>query len=216
MIDAEHTWYQPALDAFTLMLSEEFNKPPAPGSDWKGPLILSVDHYRNVRWHIFDADDPAVPTNPTLLVSHSTCSLRSSMPRKRAMSWVSSSSAVPTLCKSDNGGKTKVDREPTPSGQSAFPFLFPSQHLLLSPKPRDADQPAASLLPIWHTTIRSTQSSRPSRISSTRPNRTKPYLSYLAPTMPSRAISSLAIWSSTASPPPRLRDLMGPSRSFCD
>lgn len=40
MIDAEHTWYQPALDAFTLMLSEEFNKPTAAGSDWKGPLIL--------------------------------------------------------------------------------------------------------------------------------------------------------------------------------
>lgn len=40
MIDAEHTWYQPALDAFTLMLSEEFNKPVTGQSDWKGPLIL--------------------------------------------------------------------------------------------------------------------------------------------------------------------------------
>lgn len=42
MIDAEHTWYQPALDAFTLLLSEEFNKPSVGGGDWKGPLILYV------------------------------------------------------------------------------------------------------------------------------------------------------------------------------
>ena len=28
MVDAEHTYYQPALDAYTLMLSEEFNRPP--------------------------------------------------------------------------------------------------------------------------------------------------------------------------------------------
>ncbi|WVQ74811.1 hypothetical protein IAR50_004417 [Cryptococcus sp. DSM 104548] len=27
VIDAEHTWYQPALDAYTLLLSEEFNRP---------------------------------------------------------------------------------------------------------------------------------------------------------------------------------------------
>jgi proline dehydrogenase len=40
MIDAEHTWYQPALDAFTLLLSEEFNRPPKDSSDWNGPLIL--------------------------------------------------------------------------------------------------------------------------------------------------------------------------------
>lgn len=46
MIDAEHTWYQPALDAFTLMLSEEFNKPPPTGTDWKGPLILYVQTHR--------------------------------------------------------------------------------------------------------------------------------------------------------------------------
>lgn len=44
MIDAEHTWYQPALDAFTLLLSQEFNKPPKAGSGekWNGPLILYV------------------------------------------------------------------------------------------------------------------------------------------------------------------------------
>jgi proline dehydrogenase len=42
MIDAEHTWYQPALDAFTLLLSEEFNKPIKGESNWKGPLILFV------------------------------------------------------------------------------------------------------------------------------------------------------------------------------
>ena len=42
MIDAEHTWYQPALDAFTLLLSEEFNKPIKGETDWKGPLILFV------------------------------------------------------------------------------------------------------------------------------------------------------------------------------
>ncbi|ODN78942.1 hypothetical protein L202_04460 [Cryptococcus amylolentus CBS 6039] len=27
IIDAEHTWYQPAMDAYTLLLSEEFNRP---------------------------------------------------------------------------------------------------------------------------------------------------------------------------------------------
>jgi len=42
MIDAEHTWYQPALDAFTLLLSEEFNKPQKGDTNWKGPLILFV------------------------------------------------------------------------------------------------------------------------------------------------------------------------------
>ncbi|CAD6587496.1 MAG: hypothetical protein TREMPRED_004769, partial [Tremellales sp. Tagirdzhanova-0007] len=46
MIDAEHTYYQPALDAYTLMLSEEFNRPPTVPSlpsggksSWNGPLI---------------------------------------------------------------------------------------------------------------------------------------------------------------------------------
>jgi hypothetical protein len=42
MIDAEHTWYQPALDAFTLLLSEEFNKPQVGETNWRGPLILYV------------------------------------------------------------------------------------------------------------------------------------------------------------------------------
>ena len=42
MIDAEHTWYQPALDAFTLLLSEKFNKPIKGETNWKGPLILFV------------------------------------------------------------------------------------------------------------------------------------------------------------------------------
>ena len=39
LIDAEHSWYQPSLDAYTLLLSEEFNKPPTDGSTWRGPLI---------------------------------------------------------------------------------------------------------------------------------------------------------------------------------
>jgi len=39
LIDAEHSWYQPSLDAYTLLLSEEFNKPPKDGSKWSGPLI---------------------------------------------------------------------------------------------------------------------------------------------------------------------------------
>ncbi len=50
MVDAEHTWYQPALDAYTLLLSEEFNRPPKRSSllsrspsegatAWRGPLI---------------------------------------------------------------------------------------------------------------------------------------------------------------------------------
>jgi proline dehydrogenase len=47
MIDAEHTWYQPALDAYTLLLSQEFNRPPRKSlggvsSEWNGPLILYV------------------------------------------------------------------------------------------------------------------------------------------------------------------------------
>jgi proline dehydrogenase len=48
MIDAEHTWYQPALDAYTLLLSQEFNRPPRKplggvSSEWNGPLILYVE-----------------------------------------------------------------------------------------------------------------------------------------------------------------------------
>lgn len=51
MIDAEHTWYQPALDAYTLLLSQEFNRPPRHSSgamsmgkstssdEWSGPII---------------------------------------------------------------------------------------------------------------------------------------------------------------------------------
>lgn len=43
MIDAEHTWYQPALDAYTLLLSEEFNRPPKNASEaWRGPLIYGT------------------------------------------------------------------------------------------------------------------------------------------------------------------------------
>jgi len=48
MIDAEHTWYQPALDAFTLLLSEEFNKPQKDEANWKGPLILLVHSSRHM------------------------------------------------------------------------------------------------------------------------------------------------------------------------
>jgi proline dehydrogenase len=45
MIDAEHTWYQPALDAYTLLLSQELNRPPPKallgkeGINWNGPVI---------------------------------------------------------------------------------------------------------------------------------------------------------------------------------
>lgn len=46
MVDAEHTCYQPVLDAYTLLLSEEFNRPPkrsrgssAGDATWNGPLI---------------------------------------------------------------------------------------------------------------------------------------------------------------------------------
>ncbi|OXC69025.1 hypothetical protein AYX13_02314 [Cryptococcus neoformans] len=43
IIDAEYTWYQPALDAYTLLLSEIFNKPPKSKSEkWNGPLIYGT------------------------------------------------------------------------------------------------------------------------------------------------------------------------------
>lgn len=39
-VDAEHTWYQPALDAYTLLLSQKFNRPPTSKEEiWTGPLI---------------------------------------------------------------------------------------------------------------------------------------------------------------------------------
>ncbi|WVO22901.1 uncharacterized protein IAS62_004244 [Cryptococcus decagattii] len=42
-VDAEHTWYQPALDAYTLLLSQEFNRPPtSKGKIWTGPLIYGT------------------------------------------------------------------------------------------------------------------------------------------------------------------------------
>nr|ODN86359.1 proline dehydrogenase [Cryptococcus depauperatus CBS 7841] len=40
-VDAEHTWYQPVLDAYTLLLSQEFNRPSKDGS-WTGPLIFGT------------------------------------------------------------------------------------------------------------------------------------------------------------------------------
>jgi proline dehydrogenase len=36
LIDAEHTWYQPALDAYTLLLAQEYNRP---GLRITGPLV---------------------------------------------------------------------------------------------------------------------------------------------------------------------------------
>lgn len=36
LIDAEHTWYQPALDAYTLLLAQEYNRP---GLRTTGPLV---------------------------------------------------------------------------------------------------------------------------------------------------------------------------------
>ncbi|KAK4687508.1 proline dehydrogenase, partial [Tremellales sp. Uapishka_1] len=40
LIDAEHSWHQPALDSITLLLSEEFNQPTE--ENWKGPLIFGT------------------------------------------------------------------------------------------------------------------------------------------------------------------------------
>lgn len=48
MIDAEHTWYQPALDAYTILLAQEYNRPAKRGlmgvgqkeSPIDGPLVL--------------------------------------------------------------------------------------------------------------------------------------------------------------------------------
>lgn len=49
MIDAEHTWYQPALDAYTILLAQEYNKPARKGissiesegeAEFSGPLVL--------------------------------------------------------------------------------------------------------------------------------------------------------------------------------
>ncbi|KAL1408792.1 proline dehydrogenase [Vanrija albida] len=41
MIDAEHAETQPALDALTLLLSREFNR-PVPGEEFKGPIIFGT------------------------------------------------------------------------------------------------------------------------------------------------------------------------------
>ncbi|KAI9637293.1 FAD-linked oxidoreductase-like protein [Dioszegia hungarica] len=50
MIDAEHTWYQPALDAYTILLAQEYNRPPKRGllglgeteSPIDGPLVFGT------------------------------------------------------------------------------------------------------------------------------------------------------------------------------
>ncbi|WWC71689.1 uncharacterized protein I206_105647 [Kwoniella pini CBS 10737] len=46
LVDAEYTWMQPALDAYTTLLSAEFNIPPPKGSEefksWRGPLIYGT------------------------------------------------------------------------------------------------------------------------------------------------------------------------------
>jgi proline dehydrogenase len=39
VIDAEHTWYQPVLDAYTMMLSQEFNKLTPKEESEPSPLI---------------------------------------------------------------------------------------------------------------------------------------------------------------------------------
>lgn len=57
MIDAEHTPYQPALDSYTLLLSEMYNRPPHKSllggtddtAEWRGPLILYVSFLRSGR-----------------------------------------------------------------------------------------------------------------------------------------------------------------------
>ncbi|KAK8854911.1 hypothetical protein IAR55_003650 [Kwoniella newhampshirensis] len=42
-VDAEHTFYQPALDAYTILLSQEFNRPPKENKEpWHGPLIYGT------------------------------------------------------------------------------------------------------------------------------------------------------------------------------
>jgi len=45
-IDAEHTWYQPALDVYTMMLSQEFNKLPTATSQDAGPSPLIYGTYQ--------------------------------------------------------------------------------------------------------------------------------------------------------------------------
>lgn len=40
VMDAEHTWYQPLIDGYTLMLSQEFNALPKKGEEVEGPLPL--------------------------------------------------------------------------------------------------------------------------------------------------------------------------------
>ncbi|WWC90870.1 uncharacterized protein L201_005807 [Kwoniella dendrophila CBS 6074] len=46
LVDAEYTWMQPALDAYTTLLSAEFNGPPPKESEafksWRGPLIYGT------------------------------------------------------------------------------------------------------------------------------------------------------------------------------
>ncbi|WWD02472.1 hypothetical protein V865_000512 [Kwoniella europaea PYCC6329] len=46
LVDAEYTWMQPALDAYTTLLSAEFNVPPKKDSEefknWRGPLIYGT------------------------------------------------------------------------------------------------------------------------------------------------------------------------------
>jgi proline dehydrogenase len=38
LVDAEHSWYQPAIDAYAHLLSAEFNRPRA-NAEWTGPLV---------------------------------------------------------------------------------------------------------------------------------------------------------------------------------
>ncbi|KIR29252.1 hypothetical protein CNBG_9289 [Cryptococcus deuterogattii R265] len=42
LVDAEHSWYQPVIDAYCLLLSQEFNKPSPNDGKWNGPLIYGT------------------------------------------------------------------------------------------------------------------------------------------------------------------------------
>lgn len=39
LVDAEHSWYQPVIDPYCLLLSQEFNRPSPNDGKWNGPLI---------------------------------------------------------------------------------------------------------------------------------------------------------------------------------
>ncbi|TBU56221.1 FAD-linked oxidoreductase [Dichomitus squalens] len=56
MVDAEHSWYQPAIDAFALDMMRIFNKLPTPQSSWFGlrkPAQLAPDMFQPLIFNTF-------------------------------------------------------------------------------------------------------------------------------------------------------------------